>query len=266
MDKYTGWLEGNQFKIKAHAANGGEKETHHGTVITLKDPTAIQKVWNRKAQTIYANYTGHEETPALVSSGWYQKESFKGPAYGSAEVCYWYDDHVRQGLNGRGKEIFDPATDGWYWMDSISDGQMAVNKDVYQPYTIQGQDNNGKWVRYDQFGRMQKGQVHAPVNGSSEWGYWWFDETTGAMKKGLTEVNQVRSREVPLTDRYGNVMKNPDGSTAMKTEWYMVDANNNEVTNPNDAAKKWVYYDDNTGVMLKGYHTIGDTLYYFDEH
>ena len=46
----------------------------------------------------------------------------------------------------------------------------------------------------------------------------------------------------------------------------MVDGNNNEVTNPNDAAKKWVYYDDNTGVMLKGYHTIGDTLYYFDEH
>ena len=113
---------------------------------------------------------------------------------------------------------------------------------------------------------MQKGQVHAPINGSYEWGYWWFDETTGAMKKGLTEVNQVRSREVPLTDRYGNVMKNPDGSTAMKTEWYMVDGNNNEVTNSNDAAKKWVYYDDNTGVMLKGYHTIGDTLYYFDEY
>ena len=266
LDKYTGWLEGNQFKIRAHAANGGLKETRHGTVITLKDPAAIQKVWDLKATTRYAGLTGHEETPALASSGWYQKESFKGPAYGGVEVCYWYDNHVRQGLDGRGKEIYDPATDGWYWMDSISDGQMAVNKDVYQPYTIQGQDNNGKWVRYDQFGRMQKGQVHAPVNGSSEWGYWWFDETTGAMKKGLTEVNQVRSREVPLTDRYGNVMKNPDGSTAMKTEWYMVDANNNEVTNPNDAAKKWVYYDDNTGVMLKGYHTIGDTLYYFDEH
>ena len=266
MDKYTGWLEGNQFKIKAHAANGGEKETHHGTVITLKDPTAIQKVWDRKAQTIYANYTGHEETPALVTAGWYQKESFKGPAYGGTEVCYWYDNHVRQGLTDRGKEIYDPATNGWYWMDSLEDGKMAVNKDVYQPYTVQGQDGIGKWVRYDHFGRMQKGQVHAPINGSNEWGYWWFDETTGAMKKGLTEVNQVRSREVPLTDRYGNVMKNPDGSTAMKTEWYMVDGNNNEVTNPNDAAKKWVYYDDNTGIMLKGYHTIGDTLYYFDEY
>ena len=196
MDKYTGWLEGNQFKIKAHAANGGEKETHHGTVITLKDPTAIQKVWDRKAQTIYANYTGHEETPALVSSGWYQKESFKGPAYGGTEVCYWYDNHVRQGLTDRGKEIYDPATNGWYWMDSLEDGKMAVNKDVYQPYTVQGQDGIGKWVRYDHFGRMQKGQVHAPINGSNEWGYWWFDETTGAMKKGLTEVNQVRSREV----------------------------------------------------------------------
>ena len=266
MDKYTGWLEENQFKIKAHAANGGEKETHHGTVITLTNPEAIKKVWDLKAQTRYAGLTGHEETPALASSGWYQKESFKGPAYGHAEVCYWYDDHVRQGLTGRGKEIYDPATNSWYWMDSLEDGKMAVNKDVYQPYTVQGQDGTGKWVRYDHFGRMQKGQVHAPINGSNEWGYWWFDETTGAMKKGLTEVNQVRSREVPLTDRYGNVMKNPDGSTAMKTEWYMVDGNNNEVTNSNDAAKKWVYYDDNTGVMLKGYHTIGDTLYYFDEY
>ena len=266
MDKYTGWLEGNQFKIRAHAAKGGLKETRHGTVITLTDPNAIKTVWDLKAKTVYAPLTGHEETPALVSSGWYQKESFKGPAYGGTEVCYWYDNNVRQGLTDRGKEIYDPATDGWYWMDSLEDGKMAVNKDVYQPYTVQGQDGTGKWVRYDQFGRMQKGQVHAPINGSNEWGYWWFDETTGAMKKGLTEVNQVRSREVPLTDRHGNVMKDSNGNTAMKTEWYMVDGNNNEVTNPNDAAKKWVYYDDNTGVMLKGYHTIGDTLYYFDEH
>lgn len=266
MDKYTGWLEGNQFKIRAHAAKGGLKETRHGTVITLTDPNAIKTVWDLKAKTVYAPLTGHEETPALVSSGWYQKESFKGPAYGGTEVCYWYDNNVRQGLTDRGKEIYDPATDGWYWMDSLEDGKMAVNKDVYQPYTVQGQDGTGKWVRYDQFGRMQKGQVHAPINGSNEWGYWWFDETTGAMKKGLTEVNQVRSREVPLTDRHGNVMKDSNGNTAMKTEWYMVDGNNNEVTNPNDAAKKWVYYDDNTGIMLKGYHTIGDTLYYFDEH
>ncbi len=266
LDKYTGWLEGNQFKIRAHATKGGLKETRHGTVITLTDPNAIKTVWDLKTKTVYAPLTGHEETPALVSSGWYQKESFKGPAYGGTEVCYWYDNNVRQGLTDRGKEIYDPATDGWYWMDSLEDGKMAVNKDVYQPYTVQGQDGTGKWVRYDQFGRMQKGQVHAPINGSNEWGYWWFDETTGAMKKGLTEVNQVRSREVPLTDRHGNVMKDSNGNTAMKTEWYMVDGNNNEVTNPNDAAKKWVYYDDNTGVMLKGYHTIGDTLYYFDEH
>ena len=50
------------------------------------------------------------------------------------EVCYWYDDHVRQGLTGRGKEIYDPATNSWYWMDSLEDGKIAINKDVYQPY------------------------------------------------------------------------------------------------------------------------------------
>lgn len=56
---------------------------------------------------------------------------------------YWYEGGKRQGLEGRGKEIYDPASDAWYWLDSDVQGKMAVNKDVYQPYTIQGQDETG---------------------------------------------------------------------------------------------------------------------------
>lgn len=70
---------------------------------------------------------------------------------------YWYEGGKRQGLEGRGKEIYDPASDAWYWLDSDAQGKMAVNKDVYQPYTIQGQDETGKWVRYDADGHMVKG-------------------------------------------------------------------------------------------------------------
>ncbi len=43
---------------------------------------------------------------------------------------YWYEDGVRQGTYDdpkgvlgdgvvRGREIYDPATDAWYWLDSV---------------------------------------------------------------------------------------------------------------------------------------------------
>ena len=71
--------------------------------------------------------------------------------------------NVRQGLTGRGKEIYDPASNAWYWLDSNADGKMAVSKDVYQPYTIQGQDEIGKWVRYDEYGHMIKVRITATL-------------------------------------------------------------------------------------------------------
>ena len=45
---------------------------------------------------------------------------------------YWYEKGVRQGLEGRGKEIYDPASDAWYWLDSVDQGKKATSKDVYQ--------------------------------------------------------------------------------------------------------------------------------------
>ena len=32
---------------------------------------------------------------------------------------FWYEKGVRQGLDGRGKEIYDPASDAWYWLDAV---------------------------------------------------------------------------------------------------------------------------------------------------
>ena len=50
---------------------------------------------------------------------------------------YWYEGGVRQGydpgnLNYRGKEIYDPKSDAWYWLDNVDGGKKDVSKDVYQ--------------------------------------------------------------------------------------------------------------------------------------
>lgn len=265
LDEYTGWLEKNQMEIVAHSADGGTKECRHGSVITLTDPAAIKVVWDLRSTTIYADMAGTEGASAFTGKGWYDKESFKGSKYGGTYVSYWYEDNVRQGvdLNNpkyRGKEIYDADSDAWYWMDNVNKGAMAVSKDVYQ------ESSGGKWVRYDQFGKMLKGQVHAPIDGTDEWGYWWFDETTGAMCKGLTEIYCVKDEQAPLTDRNGVAMKDSSGNPAMKVVWYKVDANGNRVDSDEKAAKKWVYYDDASGTMLYGEHEIDGKLYYFDEH
>ena len=47
-------------------------------------------------------------------------------------VRYWYENGVKQGTQGRGKEIYDPGSDAWYWLDAVDGGKMAVSKDVYQ--------------------------------------------------------------------------------------------------------------------------------------
>lgn len=92
-------------------------------------------------------------------------------------VNYWYENGVRQGLDGRGKEIYDPASDAWYWLDAIENGKMAAGKDVYQD------SNGGKWVRYDGNGRMVKGWNEQ--NGNR----YYFDPVTGAMAKGRVEID-----------------------------------------------------------------------------
>ena len=46
---------------------------------------------------------------------------------------YWYENWVRQGwqpsnANYRGKEIYDPASGAWYWLDSVQQGAKAVSR------------------------------------------------------------------------------------------------------------------------------------------
>ena len=57
-------------------------------------------------------------------------------------VKYWYENGVRQGVkyredgsidaSYRGKEIYDPSSNAWYWLDCVQNGAVAKDKDVYQ--------------------------------------------------------------------------------------------------------------------------------------
>ena len=114
---------------------------------------------------------------------------------------YWYENGVRQGIIGdsknitdtvygkeRGREIYDPVTDGWYWLDCDNEGAKATNKEVWIPYINQedlekGANKEGKWVRYDSSGKMIKGWY------MSEYDIYHYDKKTGEMLKGWRIIN-----------------------------------------------------------------------------
>ena len=89
-------------------------------------------------------YAAETETVTVenaVENGW------------SADGMYWYENGVLQGTEGRGKEIYDPESGAWYWLDAVQGGKKAVSKDVYQESWAGAyadrEDGTGKWVRYD---------------------------------------------------------------------------------------------------------------------
>lgn len=90
---------------------------------------------------------------------------------------YWYEDGVKQGTEGRGKEIYDPGSDAWYWLDAVQGGRVAKGKDVYQ------ESDGGKWGRYDAAGCMVKGWDE------NENGRYYFDVIYGTMAKGRVNIN-----------------------------------------------------------------------------
>ena len=207
---------------------------------------------------------------------------------------YWYENGVKQGTTGRGKEIYDPDSDAWYWLDAVQGGAMTVNKDVYQ------ESNGGKWVRYDANGHMIKGWD------TNDKGTYYFDLITGAMAKGDIVVDNLPCSFDTNTGIGCNLMwHSVDG----KDYWY--EAGKRQGYDPNNAAYrgkeiydpasgawywldnvqqgaktvskdvyqeseagdwaenadgtgKWVRYDAN-GHMVKGWDTNNDGTYYFDQ-
>ncbi len=161
--------------------------------------------------------TSAAATPPV--NGWYEENGAK----------YWYENGVRQGTTGRGKEIYDPGSDSWYWLDAAENGKMAVSKDVYM-------EEDDKWVRYDANGHMIKGD-------SYQNGYWYrFDQVTGAMIKGEHYQNNAWYR---FDETTGVMIKG----------WFHVTEDN---------SVRAYFYDLDTGIMKKGEVVIGNDICYFD--
>lgn len=226
-------------------------------------------------------------------------------------IAYWYEDGEKQGLTGRGKEIYDPESNAWYWLDSVLDGAVAKSKDVYQESfagfwgDIENTDGsrNGKWVRYDENGRMIKGWQE------TENGKYYFDLTYGTMAKGYATVDGTEYYFNPATGVLErtvatgllgfNGWKEVNGSQFWYEDgnrcgvsanssyrgkeiydpgsdaWYWLDnidggkkAVSKDVyqeSKANDAGAigKWVRYDEN-GHMIKGWQETSEGKYYFN--
>lgn len=161
---------------------------------------------------------------------------------------YWYEQGVRQGTYSdpkgvlgddgkvRGREIYDSASDGWYWLDSLYNGAKAVNKEVWMPYIYQ---NEANWDE-DQInsaaagcGEMREQVAEAIRNhgnrASGKWGKWVRYDENGAMIKGWYKVQGDDCKYYP--SQIGNVY----------------------------------YYDDITGLMAKGSICIDGIQYHFNE-
>ena len=132
--------------------------------------------------TLHYNSQGPDEWPSTVFSGWVTIKT----------NSYWYENDVLQGYDPtnadyRGKEIYDPDSDAWYWLDNVQQGAKAVSKDVYQESEAgqwaENADGTGKWVRYDADGHMVKGWQ------TTDQGTYYFDPVYGTMAKGNAVID-----------------------------------------------------------------------------
>ena len=237
--------------------------------------------------TAAVNFNGKDYTAKFgEKNGWVEENGKK----------YWYEKGVKQGTTGRGKEIYDPDSDAWYWLDAVQGGAMTVSKDVYQE-SAAGQwadkpDGTGKWVRYDENGHMVKGWQ------TTDKGTYYFDLITGAMAKGTGDIDGVpcafdeytgialdgqwltikgadfwyekgvrqgldgRGKEIydPASDAWYWLDAVDQGKKATSKDVYQ-ESKAGQWADRADGTGKWVRYDAQ-GHMIKGWSA--DKRYYFD--
>ena len=311
--EYTFTMPANHVKIEATFTAVGSEETQaleaeertvHGaaekTTITAmavftctdKNCASAQFVDATVKQTsgvttAAVNFNGKDYTAKYgEKNGWVEENGKK----------YWYENGVKQGTTGRGKEIYDPDSDAWYWLDAVQGGAMTVSKDVYQE-SAAGQwadkpDGTGKWVRYDENGHMVKGWQ------TTDKGTYYFDLITGAMAKGAGDIDGVpcafdeytgialdgqwltikgadfwyekgvrqglegRGKEIydPASDAWYWLDSVDQGKKATSKDVYQESEAGQWADRP-DGTGKWVRYDAQ-GHMIKGWSA--DKRYYFD--
>ena len=160
------------------------------------------------------------------------------------DKSYWYEGGVRQGTSSdakgvmgdgtvRGREIYDPMSDGWYWLDAAYDGAKAVNKEVWIPYVFQGEEN---W---------DSDTIISKSAGSGS--------LAGVVEKAVRAHGTLNAGKWVRYDSQGKMIKG----------WYTVSGADVEIY-PSQAGNTY-YYDPITGIMAKGSVNIGGTQYYFNE-
>ena len=306
--EYTFTMPANHVKFEATFEKGpsteAEERTVHGaaekTTITAmavftctdKNCASAQFVDATVKQTsgvttAAVTFNGKDYTAKFgEKNGWVEENGKK----------YWYEKGVKQGTTGRGKEIYDPDSDAWYWLDAVQGGAMTVSKDVYQE-SAAGQwadkpDGTGKWVRYDENGHMVKGWQ------TTDKGTYYFDLITGAMAKGAGDIDGVpcafdeytgialdgqwltikgadfwyekgvrqgldgRGKEIydPASDAWYWLDAVDQGKKATSKDVYQESEAGQWADRP-DGTGKWVRYDAQ-GHMIKGWSA--DKRYYFD--
>lgn len=306
--EYTFTMPANHVKFEATFEKGpsteAEERTVHGaaekTTITAmavftctdKNCASAQFVDATVKQTsgvttAAVTFNGKDYTAKYgEKNGWVEENGKK----------YWYENGVKQGTTGRGKEIYDPNSDAWYWLDAVQGGAMTVNKDVYQE-SAAGQwadrpDGTGKWVRYDENGHMVKGWQ------TTDKGTYYFDLITGAMAKGAGDIDGVpcafdeytgialdgqwltikgadfwyekgvrqglegRGKEIydPASDAWYWLDAVDQGKKATSKDVYQ-ESEAGQWADRADGTGKWVRYDAQ-GHMIKGWSA--DKRYYFD--
>ena len=200
-----------------------QKPTEAPTEVTkpTEAPTEVTKPTEALTEVTKPDNTVTDDTPHMEN--------------GSDGKKYWYENGIKQGTEGNGKEIYDPATDAWYWLDAVQGGAVATDKDVNIPDGTE----NGKWVRYDSEGRMVKGEDYRYG------GWYYFDETTGAMTKGFINI--------------------ADGTDEGK--WVYYDEINGQMHHgDSEIAGNSYHFDEITGKMIHGAYTNADgTPCYYDD-
>ena len=214
-------------------------------------------------------------------------------------VEYWYENGVKQGTEGRGKEIYDPVSKAWYWLDSVSGGRKAMNKEVYQEsnagvWAENKVSGTGKWVRYDENGHMVKGWY------TNSKGTYYYDTVYGTMAKGNVVIDGTLCYFDPVTGiaadkkwvtingaeywyeggiRQGLEGRGKEIYDSASRAWYWLDSVNGgrkavskDVYQESEAGPwaeeadgigKWVRYDA-AGHMVKGWSEQNGQRYYFD--
>ena len=168
---------------------------------------------------------------------------------------YWFDN----GVMVRNKEVRDPATGKWYYLNADGTVMRGVKWVA---------SSGGKWVYYDiNTGEMRHGEQYLSYD-REHTGWYYFDPGSGAMAHGVKwmtssggkwvyyDINtgQMRHGEQYLSydrDHIGWYYFDP-GSGAMAHGW----------TSLSDGRR--VFYDRGSGQMVYGWQTIDGRRYYFN--